>query len=82
MNIIAQSYGKTRGVAGRGNMEYPIAEGRKNGVFRRKTAQNQPREKGLYEFQYNLRKKLGFRKFYVRKCTEKSYSIFLRSVLY
>lgn len=36
----------------------------------------------LYEFKYNLRKKVVFRKFYVRKCTEKSYSIFAESVLY
>ena len=36
----------------------------------------------LYELKYNLRKKLAFRKFYVRKCTEKSYSIFGESVLY
>ena len=36
----------------------------------------------LYGFRYNLRKKVGFRKLYVRKCTEKSYSIFNKSVLY
>lgn len=36
----------------------------------------------LYSYPYNLRIKLGFRKNYVRKCTEKCYGIFPQDGLY
>ena len=49
--------------------------------FRNELLEKLERNKAI-EIPYNLKGKRGFRKLYVRKCTEKSYSIFSKSVLY